>query len=316
MKNKTVFIEGMSGSGKSSLAQHIWIQLKAQNVNAEWFHEEETNHPLYREAYDALLENNNLEGYQDRIIGNWNAFFSNHEPGLKINIFESQILLSNLASLLWTGYSRADFNCLREFFLSVINSCKENHYIYLSSENPECILENIIKNRGDAWRTWYIDFFNKSAYAKKNHVPGYAGIIELWKDVHKIGNAFFAQLKCKKIKLDITAQNWKRYYLDISAYFQYGFAPPVNAEIELAEYTGRYQWQAEEIKVHLKNDNLYCDFGWPGLPLIPQKEKDHFYIKAFPHELQFRRDQGGIDSIKITGKDIAGLYGRVYQKIC
>lgn len=66
------------------------------------------------------------------------------------------------------------------------------------------------------------------------------------------------------------------------------------------------------IKVYEKEQKLFCDFGWPGLQLISVKDsKDEFYIKGFPYQLRFNLEK---QEIRITGKNIADLKGKVFTK--
>lgn len=119
-----------------------------------------------------------------------------------------------------------------------------------------------------------------------------------------------------KYKIDITKQNWERYYSAISDYFGYGFAPIKNDLKNPHEYTGIYRSEIEEtIEVYLENNRLFCAFRWPRLELIPKGGKDCFYIKAFLHELRFKRAFEKVASIKVEDKDIAGLWGKEYNKI-
>lgn len=311
---KVIFVEGMSGSGKSTLAQHIWMQLAAQDTRAEWFHEEETDHPSYRESLDEFLENNQPSVFRDRIIDNWTAFFDAGDDDFGICIFEAQILLSTIANLLWSGYSRDEFDPLRSCFLCALNARKDNNHIYLYTREPERILDNTFRHRGEAWKSWYVGLFDTSGYARKNHLSGRDGIARLWTDVHAIADSFFDQITCDKLKVDITKQEWQKYYADLSRHFQYGFAPLMKPKANLSEYVGRYFCGNEEIVVYQEDGVLLCDFGLPGLSLIPKPERDEFYIKAFPHALHFQRRGVTVIAVRIGGKDISGLRGREYTK--
>lgn len=46
MKNRIIMIDGIPGSGKSATAQFISHQLNSNGIPAEWYHDEEDNHPL------------------------------------------------------------------------------------------------------------------------------------------------------------------------------------------------------------------------------------------------------------------------------
>lgn len=252
--------------------------------------------------------------FQEKIIENWRAFFDAGDSENDICIFEAQILLSTITNLLWNRYCQDEFDSLRVCFLSVLNAHKDNNYIYLYSREPERILDNTFRHRGEDWVAWCIGLFDGSGYARKNHLSGRDGIAKLWSDVHTIADVFFDQITCDKLKVDITRQDWQEYYAQMSRHFQYGFAPLMKRRAGLSEYVGQYYYGNEEIVVYEEDGVLLCDFGWAGLLLIPKQEGDEFHIRAFPHELHFQRDGATVIAVRIGGKDISGLYGREYTK--
>ena len=46
INTKLIFVDGIGGSGKSTTAHFIARQMEKNNIKAQWFHENEDDHPL------------------------------------------------------------------------------------------------------------------------------------------------------------------------------------------------------------------------------------------------------------------------------
>jgi len=64
MKTNLIIVEGMPGSGKSTTAQYISMQLNKNSIPSNWYYEVESNHPL--ECFDEAYLNEN--DYQDLLL--------------------------------------------------------------------------------------------------------------------------------------------------------------------------------------------------------------------------------------------------------
>lgn len=310
-KYQIVIIEGMSGTGKSILAQNIWFTYNDLGIDSEWFHEEESDHPIFNDEYQSYLEKDNLSIFTSKIYNNWINFIE--QSVNKVFIFEGQLLLSYLASMVWYGYSNniilEESKELISLLKRVLHSC-----ILLETTEPERIISNTIKNRGEKWKEWYFNEFNNSLYSKNNDVKDLKGLKQFWLDVFKLFSHFTKSFDNKIKGINITDQKWQKYYTEISAHLDIDIKNNYDIRIDnlIPEYFGLYSCESRTINVFEKQNKIFCDFGWPNLQLFPVKDSpDEFYIKGFPHQLQFNIDK---EEITVTGKDIVGLKGKVFTK--
>ncbi len=310
---KLIIVEGMSGSGKSTLAQYIHFQMSKKEKSINWFHEEESNHPIYNDSYCEYLSGDNPSKFNNIVLGNWKDFINNDDDS--VEILEAQIILNIIANYKWSNFPDKLLYDFLHSFAALINKNPCNNYIYLFSNNPVQLVENSIKRRGEKWGGWYLDYFNKSSFAQGNNKKDLAGIGYFWQSVYKMADNFYELITCKKLKIEITDQNWEEYYSEIGTFFNYGFKDEFPIDINIEKYVGEYAYDEEIINVYMSNDKLYCDFRWTGLELIPKPKDGEFCIKSFPHQFKFHSSENLVDSIKIIGKDIAGLKGREYRRI-
>ncbi len=310
---KLIIVEGMSGSGKSTLAQYLHLQLSQKMKSINWFHEEESNHPIYNDSYCEYLSGDNPSKFKDTVLGNWKDFINYDDDS--VEILEAQIILNIIANYKWSNFPDELLDDFLHSLVKLINKNPCNDYIYLFSNNPVKLVENSIKGRGEKWGGWYLDYFNKSSFALGNNKQDLIGIGYFWQSVYKIADKFYELITCKKLKIEITDQNWNEYYSEIDTFFNYGFREKLSIDINIEKYVGEYILDKEIINVYIREEKLFCDFKWKGLELIPKPEDGEFCIKSFPHQFRFQTRDNLIDSIKIIGKDIAGLKGREYRRI-
>lgn len=313
MIKKLIFIEGMSGSGKSTLSQYLCLQLKEKGIDTEWFHEQESSHPLYREEYDKFLKNRKYDQFKSIVLKKWFDYIEKNNNGIKI--FEAQIQLSIIANLLWNGFSERYITNILEEIIALINKNINNNYIYLYASDPKLILNNTIEQRGGEWGDWYLEYFGNSTFSKTTNKKGITGIDCLWRKVNDIGDNLYQEIRCRKYRIDVSMSNWMNHYEKISDYFDYGFTSIERSLSNKERFFGEYRLGNQKIVVYLREDKLYCDFGWPRIEMIPKNGKNEFYLKSFPHELRFVEKNNTISEIEIIGKDIAGLRGKIYTKI-
>jgi len=102
LNTKLIFVDGISGSGKSTIAHYIARQLEKNGIKAKWFHEEEFGHPLHISDYEKK-ENENTLDWATRVIDKsaqrWTDFHIKTSNENTVNIIECflfQNLLLNL----------------------------------------------------------------------------------------------------------------------------------------------------------------------------------------------------------------------------
>ena len=164
---------------------------------------------------------------------------------------------------------------------------------------------------------WYIDFFNKSEYSKQTARYGVDGLSEFWKEIYQIGCWYYNSLTINKLLIDITNQDWAAYEKKLLDFFKISYELyQDNRSTDPKQYTGLYRDAKGELEctVKFEGDHLCCDFGWPGLRLIPKNKNHEFYIRSFSHELKFISKNGQISELEVTGKDIAGLLGKKLRR--
>lgn len=310
-EQQIILIEGMSGTGKSILAQQIWFQYKNNDLCAEWFHEEETEHPVFRNSYYRFLESGSASDFSKSITANWKEFL-NKKNIADVNIFEAQFLLSYIAGQLWYNVSEQEIIKSIDPVIDLLLN-KNCTLIYYHTDHVENIISNTIHSRGSEWKNNHFKEFNESKFAIENDLKDMDGLISFWNAAYRIGDYFFDRMKCKKVKIDITTLNWNASTLTAEQFL--GFNNPLPVQKMNKNLCGTYVNGNDKktIEIFFEENRLFCHYGWPRLELLP-KNQNEFYIKGFPHQLRFSENDEKTVKIEITGKDIAGQIGRVYIK--
>jgi hypothetical protein len=73
-RSRLILIEGLPGSGKTSLAEWLCARIEARGVNAAWIPELQPDHPVIDRP---TMRTARATGYGERCVDRWRAF-SNH----------------------------------------------------------------------------------------------------------------------------------------------------------------------------------------------------------------------------------------------
>jgi adenylylsulfate kinase-like enzyme len=74
--SEPILVEGLTGSGKSTMAHFIARQLNYNGIAASWLHEGEISHPV------LIDMDGSIESYMAKVRANWVAIFTRlgHPP--------------------------------------------------------------------------------------------------------------------------------------------------------------------------------------------------------------------------------------------
>ena len=97
MYHNIIAIEGISGIGKSNLAQHISLLLKDKNQQNRWFFELEKNNPVIPDNHDGNIINDSYV--------KWKNYLKYRDCQSTTDIFDGRILMLNIEFSIREGFS-------------------------------------------------------------------------------------------------------------------------------------------------------------------------------------------------------------------
>lgn len=92
INTKLIFVDGISGSGKSTTAHYIARQLEKNGIKVKWFHEDERDHPLdSMEEGDDKIDQQYITRFLEEYPKKWEKFINSIKNEEGVYIVESYL---------------------------------------------------------------------------------------------------------------------------------------------------------------------------------------------------------------------------------
>lgn len=298
---KLVIVEGIPGSGKSSTARFISLQLERNGFQTELFHESTFQHPI-------LLEEdiNDSEQWQASYLSNWNKFLSKNENKQTVYVFESVLFQSPIINLLHLDTDRSEIIRFIDELLASLSRV-DCSLVYLYQKDSNVGINRVMATRGG--ESWL-----EETYEKYKHLPYYKNRGHSDKELHlkflhdysEIAGQLFSNCKINSTAINNTPWDWNQDYRTIMDFLGYDIYPDPKISLdELEVFVGLFRNDELGLTIHIEmgNDGLYI-FGDQKLK---PRDKNKFYLDNISMSLEFLFNGKSIPSeVIIYEKDIVG----------
>lgn len=307
---KLVIVEGIPGSGKSSTARFISLQLERNGYYTELFHESTFQHPI-------LLEEdiNDSEQWKSSYMSKWNKFLNNNASKQSVFVFESVLFQSPIINLLNFDTDRAEIIRFIDDLLSSLSRV-DCSLVYLYQQDPSLGINRMMATRGG--ESWL-----EKTYEKYKHFPYYKNRGHSDKELHlkflhdysEIAGQVYSKCRINSIAIDNTNWNWNQDYSTIMDFLGHAIYPdPKLSSVELDMFIGLFRNDelGLTIEIQLGNDGLYI-FGDQKLK---PRDKNKFYLDNISMSLEFLFNdrESSPNEVIIYEKDIVGNRNEIGSK--
>jgi len=311
LNTKLILVDGISGSGKSTIAHYIARQLENNGIKAKWIIENENEHPLrFKSANND--DNDYIEKYKSIYHEQWTDFAEKVFSDDQIYIVEAFLFQDVIIPFLLHDCSR---NEIDEFYskMTAIIAKLNPVIIHFYQQSTAETIRNIWNARGGiSQKNFYLNKHGKNKFCTSRNLNGEQAVFTFWDEVVKISKELYANFEFRKIQIDNSAKDWSKYRKQITDFLEIEQIIEDNPFDEsFAKYCGLYG----EFEVYLKSSCLYVYFRWPDLKLLPCGE-DEFDIESFPVRIKFIKDETNeIKSLKIIKGFGPAKYGDIWPKL-
>lgn len=296
INTKLILIDGITGSGKSTIAHFIARQIKNSGFEVKWFHEDENEHPLrlYGEKY-IKNENESDINYSQRIRTDyydiWNNFVNKIKDDKTIYIVESFIF----QDILFFPHFIYDIarNEIKDFDHKVMDiiSCLNPVVIHFYQKDVEQALKSNWKLRGNDWKNSLIHSFGECQYCKNRNYKDEIGVIKLLDDFTHLAIELFNECNFRKIQIENSSKNWSKYKQQICDFLEIDNSKEFFDYHPFLKYCGDYLGQGFTCKIFEGTGILYMDGFWSNLKLLPSTENE-IEVEGYPLRLKFSENNG------------------------
>ena len=317
IKTNLILIDGIPGSGKSTTAQLLCLNLRKQGYQARWIYEQEMPHPIYdpEELAQAMeIGFPKAHAIHDRALSNWKNLVLSLKETREIVIMDGLLFQTTLGSLLLGGEDRKKSI---DYILSIQNVIHDLNpvFIYLYQKDIAKALRWICNRRGQAFEALLIHKIANTFYGRKHGIYDFTDVVEFFQDVKEIIDFLFSALRMPKISIETDSTgNRQRYYKEISTFLSITdlqeTVPPRNP---LTAFVGLYKALEadEELAIATDGKHLFIDNLFQTR-LIHKKENT-FYVEGTHSTLSFETDKGNF--IKKMVYQVDRSYSNVWTRI-
>ena len=296
---KLILVEGVTGSGKSSTAQFITLQLQKNNIQCRWFHEMEDVNPVGR----PFLSNEDISRI-DEILNKWENFCHKYKNTKEIIIIDGRFLSLVLTQMLnYTTSFESIINFYNQLFafISRFNPC----LIYL---RPDNIKRRILKTyKGRRTLKKAITFLEKTwcNYCKENNLKGFKGMVKFWEKINKIMCVLYDSFRYKKIIINTAKDDWIGYYKKICRFLSLNYINPISSDDRIVgKYICNYNNQKKRFIIIRKKNNYFLK-DFPFFKITWELEdkklifisKNVYYVLGLPFKLLFHEKNNNKNEI-------------------
>lgn len=185
---RVVFIEGLPGSGKTTLAKHLCEVERLAGHASEWHLEEAADHPVHPHALSARKAH---DDFPFRCLQSWQRFADRTRSEDTLHILEGSAFQSTVRFMM-----EQDREGIAGYFahFEEIVSPLQPSFIYLRPVDAVAHSQATASFRGPNWTRKVAAYIEQTPYARRRGLRGEAGMHRFWADYAQVCDALVAQL--------------------------------------------------------------------------------------------------------------------------
>ena len=232
-----ILVEGMPGTGKSTVSQFISRQLHANGRASYWCHEERATHPV-RLFYEPGRHLSSSD-YSEEAESRWQSYAHELLGQDQIAVLDAAILQNHVRSMLL-------FDCDRNAILDLVRRIErlltalDPVLIYLKPDDVEGIFRNSVKTRGQRLLDLWIQTHEQFPYARRAQAGGYAGFIAFWEELGEVSDRIYERLTVAKLQQNIPSDDSGARYGRILDFLDLPVPCGTSSSRTLERFTGEY----------------------------------------------------------------------------
>ncbi|NKB66010.1 MAG: hypothetical protein GKR89_03010 [Candidatus Latescibacteria bacterium] len=212
---RLILVEGIMGSGKSSTATFLSLQLQWNGVKYRYIHEGEIPQPT--RLRDHILPPSSPAEYIEKSLESWQYFVDNATTRDCVYVFDGQPFHGDTTEMILMGAEEGAIEEYIDRLMEIIGGLNPT-LIYFYQENIASALRKICDERGQGWENHQVEWKTNTLYGRKNNLQEFAGFVEVYKHYRTWTDRLVATLACSKLTIENSASLWATYCRDMLDY--------------------------------------------------------------------------------------------------
>jgi hypothetical protein len=287
-----IFVDGIVGSGKSRLAQRLWLHLHKCGVAAEWFAEPESGHKLH--------ELGDLSGLTAMAAAEvaaraWRDFVADRLASPRVTVLDATLLQVGARFLESFDVPQPYWRRALDSVLDIVRPLPA-WLIYLHPGDVGSALDRVAAQRGAEWRTYMEDAFADAG--------GFAGLKTYFADRLDQDLELISGRDLPTLVLTPHDGDWEARYAAACRFL--GMPEPEPGDTypcDIARLAGRYRESVSGVIRVLELSNERLRFQADDQPRLLHVTGTQFAVEGRPIEAGFALTaQGGVRHLTFTGR--------------
>jgi hypothetical protein len=144
---KLVFVDGIVGTGKSRLAQRLWLHLRKTGADAEWFAEPQAGHPLHEVGDLSACDVSTALAI---VLETWRGFVAERQATARITLLDATLLQTSVRFLEAFNIPEREWRAMLAALLEIAQPLSPV-LIYLRPRTLDGFIEWVAETRGAEW---------------------------------------------------------------------------------------------------------------------------------------------------------------------
>ena len=173
MKTKLIIVEGLPGSGKSTMAKKIADTLAGNGEKVLCADEGVSEHPADYGDYDFP----DFPTEREKILEKWRHFVKNSDKDT-VCVFNCIFLQNPMCETMMRF--GMDETASQKYIGEIAQIIKPLNplIVYINQPDARADIDSVLDERGDGWLNAVIDYHTNQGYGKMNSLSGYDGYIK------------------------------------------------------------------------------------------------------------------------------------------
>jgi adenylate kinase family enzyme len=207
-----VFIEGVPGSGKSSMAERLCSIAISLGIDARWYLEESLNNPVRMKIGNALMPQGR---FAEECLSVWARFVDQCKGQKTIHIFEGIAFQSTIRFMM---EMREDgIERYYSHFEEIVKPLNPR-MIYLRPRDVASHSRDMCELRGEDWCTKVSNYLAQTQYSKYHGLKGASGMHQFWADYATLCGDLLLETSIPTKTIDFVSGEWERHMDEASTF--------------------------------------------------------------------------------------------------
>jgi hypothetical protein len=306
INTKLILLDGMTGAGKSTAAQRLWLHLERQGNAARWFYEHDACHPIWqtdervRMAEAGVLDPAFVE---EVLLLRWRNLAHECCAMDNVTILDGTFFHSTVGHLLAMNVpDRVIIEHVRAVDAAIAETAPA--LVYFRQRDIAQALSATFRDRqADDYADILVQYVGQTPYGKKIGLSDPVGLVGFYEHWARLVDLLLRQLGIARLVVDRQVGDWGVHERQLTDFL--GLPPIGDFAVRIEEprrFIGRYRDtnSSDELVVAANERGLYLDDS-RRTALIPVRE-GAFHIAATCAELSFSDERGGLfRALRLSG---------------